>query len=262
MKVVFFKILLFSALSCNYLFAQNIAIKNSGAAPDSSAILDVNSESKGVLIPRMTLAKRDSIKSPSIGLLIYQTNMNPGFYYFTGIIWASISTGTGGAEQHYVGEFLGGGIVFYVYNNGNHGLIASLSDVHDGISWGDGAINIINSESEYDGPSNTESIVTQLGSDSHHAAKICDAYTGGGFSDWYLPSIWELNLLFNEAFIISLKLNSDTNPATKGFSLSTNYWSSTERSTSEAWHQNFGFDYQHSNNSKIYLHRVRAVRKF
>lgn len=55
--------------------------------PDPSAQLDVSSTSKGVLVPRMSLSDRDLIGSPAEGLLIYQTDNTPGFYYYNGSAW-------------------------------------------------------------------------------------------------------------------------------------------------------------------------------
>lgn len=54
-------------------FAQGVSINTSGAAPDSSAILDVSSTSQGMLPPRMTETQRDLISNPATGLLIYNT---------------------------------------------------------------------------------------------------------------------------------------------------------------------------------------------
>lgn len=56
--------------------------------PAASAILDVNSTSKGFLPPRMTQSQRDLISAPAAGLLIYQTDNTPGFYYYNGSAWA------------------------------------------------------------------------------------------------------------------------------------------------------------------------------
>jgi len=60
-------------------------------APDASALLDVSSTSKGVLIPRMTASQKSAISSPSTGLLIFQTDAPIGFYYYNGSSWISIS---------------------------------------------------------------------------------------------------------------------------------------------------------------------------
>ncbi len=56
-------------------------------SPDASALLDLTSDSMGLLIPRMTLLKRDAIVSPATGLMIYQTDNTPGFYYWNGSQW-------------------------------------------------------------------------------------------------------------------------------------------------------------------------------
>jgi len=63
-------------------FAQNVGINATGATPDNSAMLDVQSTDKGMLIPRMTQAERDAIASPATGLMIFQTDGTSGFYYY------------------------------------------------------------------------------------------------------------------------------------------------------------------------------------
>jgi len=59
--------------------------------PDASSLLEINSTSKGLLISRMTKAQRDAIVAPAAGLLIYQTNSTPGFYYYNGSAWVAVS---------------------------------------------------------------------------------------------------------------------------------------------------------------------------
>ena len=71
--------------------AQNVSISNDGSDPDNSAMLDVISEDKGVLIPRIEFVDRPV--NPATGLLIYQTDNNPGFYYFNGVGWMKLMTG-------------------------------------------------------------------------------------------------------------------------------------------------------------------------
>lgn len=72
------------------LYAQNIGIHSDGSTPDGSAMLDVKSTTSGVLIPRMSQNDRDLISSPATGLLIYQTDNTPGFYYYDGTSWTAI----------------------------------------------------------------------------------------------------------------------------------------------------------------------------
>ncbi len=78
--------------------AQN-SFPNNGSAgigtktPAPSAILEMKSTTKGVLTPRMTKAQRDAISAPATGLLIYQTDNDPGFYYHNGFGWFGMSNG-------------------------------------------------------------------------------------------------------------------------------------------------------------------------
>lgn len=65
-----------------HIKAQSISINNDGLLPDSSAILDISSSEKGVLIPRMTASERISIVSPANGLMVFQTNNPVGIYIY------------------------------------------------------------------------------------------------------------------------------------------------------------------------------------
>jgi BclB C-terminal domain-containing protein len=60
-----------------------------GENPNAGAKLDIASTNKGVLIPRITLANRPA--SPANGLLIYQTDNTPGFYYYNGTAWTRVA---------------------------------------------------------------------------------------------------------------------------------------------------------------------------
>ncbi len=86
------------------LYSQNVGINNDASQPDNSAMLDVKSTEKGILIPRMTMAQRDLIASPATGLMIYQTNNTAGFYYYNGSVWSSVSgsSSQGLAEYAYI----------------------------------------------------------------------------------------------------------------------------------------------------------------
>lgn len=59
--------------------------------PDQSAALDVSSTNKGFLMPRLTLQQRNSIQNPAQGLIIYQTDMLSGFYFYDGKEWKALS---------------------------------------------------------------------------------------------------------------------------------------------------------------------------
>jgi hypothetical protein len=76
------------------LYAQEgISINTDEAAPDGSAILDLQSNSKGFLTPRMTEAQRDLISNPTLGLLIYQLDEISGFYFYNGTVWQLLGNG-------------------------------------------------------------------------------------------------------------------------------------------------------------------------
>lgn len=86
--IIFTSLVLLSAKS----IAQNIGINASGTTPDASAMLDIESTNKGMLIPRMTESQRTAISSPATGLLVYQTDNIDGFWYFDGAIWVSLNS--------------------------------------------------------------------------------------------------------------------------------------------------------------------------
>jgi type VI secretion system Hcp family effector len=68
-----------------FLPAQNITITDDGSySADGSAMLDVKSDNKGLLVPRMTNAQRNAIANPATGLLIFQTDGREGFYFNDG----------------------------------------------------------------------------------------------------------------------------------------------------------------------------------
>lgn len=82
---------LFSILSASVSQAQSFAVNTDGSAANPSAILDVKSTAKGMLIPRMTKVQRNAIASPATGLLIYQTDDTTGFHYYNGTGWLTFS---------------------------------------------------------------------------------------------------------------------------------------------------------------------------
>ena len=95
-------------------FSQNVGIGNTTFTPDASSVLELKSTSSGFLMPRMTQAQRDAISGPANGLMIYQTNNTPGYYFYDGTAWQSFGGGSADnfgnhvAQQNIVvGEGLG-----------------------------------------------------------------------------------------------------------------------------------------------------------
>src|SRR4051812_11016285 len=100
---------------CNVGFAQN-NVGIGTTTPNASALLELSSTSKGLLIPRMTQAQRNAIASPATGLLVYCTDSLSSsapatFYYYTGVIWTPFLGGgwlvTGNSGTTAGSNFLG-----------------------------------------------------------------------------------------------------------------------------------------------------------
>ena len=76
------------------LQAQSVGINSDNSAPDSSAILDIKSTTKGLLIPRMTSSQRTGIVAPAIGLIVYDTDESAFWCYVgEGSSWIEIMAG-------------------------------------------------------------------------------------------------------------------------------------------------------------------------
>ncbi len=86
--------------------AQGMAVNSTGFVANNSAMLDVSATDKGMLVPRMTMAQRNLISTPAAGLLIFQTDNTPGFYYYSGTVWTAIS-GSGAPSGAAGGDLAG-----------------------------------------------------------------------------------------------------------------------------------------------------------
>jgi len=72
---------------------QAVSINPTGANPHSSAMLDVTSTDKGILIPRVTKTQRNAITSPATGLMVFMTTDTVGFFFYNGAKWETIISG-------------------------------------------------------------------------------------------------------------------------------------------------------------------------
>ena len=239
--------------------------------PDPSAALDIVSTTGGLLVPRMTAAKRGGIKATQ-GLIIFCTDCasNEGeLQVRLTSSWISLHDGGDVNDPPVVGDFYGGGVVFYLlgpldtgYVEGEtHGLVVSMSDVGPSVEWGcfpDDLQNVPNVPASGgvpfglgaeigDGISNTNAILL----DCPGAPAALAARSLG--EDWFLPSINELKKIYD---------NKTTLEGVSGFiAFSNYYWSSTEYDVNVAWYQGFvvGIQYDFS---KSLTYDVRAVRAF
>ena len=163
----------------------------------------------------------------------------------------------GNNPPHSIGDSYGGGIVFYAYDNGRHGLIAATADQSTGIRWyaGINPNTMAYADGVGAGKANTAIIIAYqgYGDGATYAARICNEYsvTVGGvtYGDWYLPSKFELNLLYLQKTVVG------------GFA-NNGYWSSTEYHDSTAWSQYFYNGDQYYDASPNAPYYVRAIRVF
>ena len=182
---------------------------------------------------------------------------------------ANAGTATGGGNfTHYIGEEYGGGVIFHLWKDNagvEHGLIVALTDQSISQAWSNVTFPAIgtSAQSSWDGLSNSNSIVGQAGHTSS-AAKLCLDLVSGGQSDWYLPSIQELNMLWNNYYTVNRALSQISGAARLSNS---GYWSSSEYNNNDylyvAWR--FGFSFVNgyaSSGNKSDTYYVRAVRAF
>jgi hypothetical protein len=87
------KTLLALAILLAFISKGQVAINTNSAAPAASAMLDVSSSSKGMLMPRMTSAQRKAVQNPEKGLLVFDTDLET-IYFFNGAKWKPMMTAT------------------------------------------------------------------------------------------------------------------------------------------------------------------------
>ena len=150
------------------------------STPHTSAALDIDSTTKGLLIPTMKEEERDKIEDAAEGLMIYQTDRTSGFYYWNGSSWSEV----GAIEKTYtINTFYEelGGYVIEVRDGGKHGLVVAMQD--QGKSKWTGANDLLSNPDNHD-------------------------TDGAKFMDWRIPTKRELNLIYGIIYDIYSIVNS------------------------------------------------------
>jgi hypothetical protein len=212
--------------------------------------------------------------------------------------------GGNGSFTHWIGELYGGGIICHLWKDAQgveHGLIASLVDLGYnpntppyGVKWQDDSQGGLDYDllqafvpSPYDGEANTIYIQNFTNLLPGNPAKLCLDFQNDGYSDWYLPAVLELEIIWNNIHVLNSVLinisgsnvigcsqlfaNSNIIDWSIGGSLSNRYWSSTYAQGSSCFYRNMAMFVGGSGSSTDsstqlagfnYPWNVRAIRKF
>jgi len=149
-----------------------------------------------------------------------------------------------------------GGYIFYLDGSGCHGLVAKATDEAGFYQWSSTNFSTwAYASGIYGGAQNTKKSIAGAVANSSicPAASVCDNLASGGYTDWYLPSKDELDMMYVNLHLQGLG----------GFA-SGYYWSSTEDGSYDAWNQSFYFgggeQYRYDKSGNFSF--VRAVRAF
>ena len=198
------------------------------ASPDASAALEIESTTQGFLPPRLSSTQRDAIAAPvAVGLIVWCTNCgtNGEVQVYNGSAWTNMVGSAAAAAlslqarldlgetpkqifdsgmplDSLYGKTYQGGLIAYLDTNTGTGLIARPTDFN--ASWGCSASPITGADGIAIGTGAQNTIDIEAGCvASGTAADICANLVLSGYTDWFLPSIDELNLNHDVSVLVS-----------------------------------------------------------
>lgn len=194
-------------------------------SPSSSAMLEINSTNKGLLLPRLNMQQIKNIALPVAGLTVYNTDQHKPCF-FNGAEWLHYDNSL---VLPKLGMYhaIAGGIVIYLDATGIHGLAAATVSFGPYIPYGCFGTEIPAAQFSTlgTGQSNTNAILAAC-TTAGIGAQLCNDFVHNGFSDWYMPSIDEVSLMYAKKDSLP-----DLAPG--------RYWSSTQVNASQAKIQDF-----------------------
>ncbi len=209
--------------------------------------------------PTPTLGDNFSVDGSGVGLFTStMTGLTPFTVYYCRS-YATTSEGTTYGNEFsfktvvsklYLGMQYKGGVLFYLNPTGGGGMIVISDDLSTSYAWGCSGVNVpgANNTGVGGGIANSEAIVNACSGES--AAKLCEDLVYGTYSDWFLPSMDELAIMYKNIKITDLEKFSS------GY-----YWSSNQKDATTAYRYGFlgGNVGDADKSTKQY---VRAIRKF
>jgi hypothetical protein len=163
------------------------------------------------------------------------------------------------SPQFTIGQLHAGGVIFYLDDSGNSGLVCAVNDQSIEALWGCPTIPIQDAfaDSIGSGQTNTQNILDQC-DEQNIAARLCDLYENEGFVDWFLPSLGELAVLQENKDIVEVTLSHVNNNSFDDVE----YWSSSQDAGNTVWAVNFSDGSQLSFPKDGNMYNVRAIRRF
>jgi hypothetical protein len=108
---------------------------------------------------------------------------------------------------HYIGESFAGGVIFYLDESGQHGMVRSMENIGPFL-YGCGDIDSHSETSFGSGSQNTANMIGSCSGVNSAASEVLN-YSVNGFSDWFLPSKDELELVFQNTILTGISVRID-----------------------------------------------------
>jgi len=186
------------------------------------------------------------LKTPSTGDKLFGSDVNGDQKQF------DMSAVSNNVFQYEIGQYVEdeGGVIFHRYLDGDTQKYLAVEPINV-----TGTLIGSTAQSTWDGLSNSNAIISQA-THTSSAAKLCLDSTINNQTDWYLLSIDELLLLYNNKFNVNKTLSSV--PGASEIDI-LDTWCSTEFNTTQAFYKS---NSAQTSSSKSNTFRVRAIRKF
>ena len=231
---------------------SQVAVNTDGSSANSSAMLDVKSTDKGMLIPRMTIAQRDGITNPVQGLIVYITNDN-SFYYYNSSSWQKIESGSSVWSE-----------------NGSTISVDSTKKVIIGDDTGTGTFQVITNQPTGTYTTDQCNGGTASASSSYAGKPASNVFDNNTSSYWSndnaLPVILQYDFGANNNKIITFyriyfEVNYDVSPDTWNFQGSTDgsSWITLDNQSAQGWTSDEWKEYHFGNTTPYRYYRLNIT---